>query len=74
MSTELTPATQQRECIAPTKQNTKTSADVEEMFNSHSWTLHKAEPQSDGKGVLIRMSCKRCGANKVAILQEGDEE
>jgi hypothetical protein len=62
----------QQECIPPTKENAKTSADVERMFNSHAWTLHKAESQARGQGVLIRMSCAKCGAQKIAILQEDD--
>jgi hypothetical protein len=60
------------ECIPPTPDNVKTSEEVERMFNSHDWSLHKAESQLGGKGVLIRMSCKRCDAQKVAILQEDE--
>jgi hypothetical protein len=58
------------ECIPPTAENSKTSSDVEKMFNSHMWKLHKAESQPNGTGVLIRMSCTRCGADKIAILRE----
>lgn len=64
---------EKEECIPPTKENVKTSQDVERMFNSHSWTLYKAESQARGHGVLIRMSCIKCGANKIAILQEEEE-
>ncbi|MDH2901427.1 MAG: hypothetical protein PXY39_10695 [archaeon] len=60
------------ECIPPTRENMKTSADVERMFNSHLWKLDKAETQPGGSGVLIRMSCPRCGADKVAILQQDE--
>jgi hypothetical protein len=58
------------ECIPPTRENTKTSIDVERMFNSHVWKLEKAESQYGEKGVFIRMNCTRCGAKKVAILSE----
>jgi hypothetical protein len=57
-------------CVPPTKENTKTSHDVEVMFNSHAWRLLKAESQYQDKGVLIRMTCNRCGAEKIAILQQ----
>jgi hypothetical protein len=56
-------------CIAPTRENSKTSQDVELMFNSHVWELAKSEPQYSNKGVLIRMNCSKCGARKVAILE-----
>jgi hypothetical protein len=62
------------ECIPPTKENTKTSHEVEVMFNSHSWSLKKAESQFHDKGVLIRMTCTKCGAEKIAILQEDPEK
>jgi hypothetical protein len=58
------------ECIPPIKENTKTSQEVERMFNSHLWKLERAESQYGEKGVLIRMTCTRCGAKKVAILSE----
>jgi hypothetical protein len=61
------------ECIPPTKENAKTSEDVERMFNSHQWKLSKAESQYNSKGVLIRMTCERCGAKKAAILMEDDK-
>ncbi|MHB8568465.1 MAG: hypothetical protein ACYC7D_15670 [Nitrososphaerales archaeon] len=57
-------------CIPPTPNNIKTSEDVEKMFNSHAWALHRAESQAGGKGVLIRMTCKKCDVQKIAILQE----
>jgi len=64
--------TPQPTCIPPTPNNAKTSEEVERMFNSHDWVLHRAESQSGGKGVLIRMTCRRCDANKIAILQEDE--
>jgi hypothetical protein len=73
-SPKLTMEFPERECIPPTKENTKTSRDVETMFNSHSWDLKRAEPAYDNRGVLIRMSCRRCGAEKVAILEEDPEK
>jgi hypothetical protein len=61
------------ECIPPTKENTRTSEEVEKMFNSHLWKLERAESQYKDKGVLIRMTCTKCGAKKIAILSEDYE-
>jgi hypothetical protein len=61
------------ECIPPTKENAKTSQDVERMFNSHAWRLSKAQSQFDNKGVMVTMTCDRCGAKKAAILMEDDK-
>jgi hypothetical protein len=58
------------QCIPPTPENSRSSAAVEKMFNSHYWRLLRAEAQNGGNGVLIRMYCERCGANKIAILEE----
>src|SRR5487761_1758616 len=60
------------ECIPPIRENMRTSAEVERMFNSHLWKLDKAETQPGGSGVLIRMSCTRCRADKIAILQQDE--
>jgi hypothetical protein len=60
-------------CVPPTKENTKTTHEVEVMFNSHNWKLLKAESQYGNKGVLIRMVCQDCGADKIAILAEDPE-
>lgn len=62
------------ECIPPTPQNSQTATEVEAMFNSHLWKLEKAQAQSNGNGILIRMNCARCGADKVAILKEDEHE
>jgi hypothetical protein len=61
------------ECIPPLKENIRTSRDVEVMFNSHIWKLDRAKAQDGDTGVLIRMTCDRCGADKIAILKEDNE-
>jgi hypothetical protein len=69
MDHQITATNYKEQCIPPTKENSRTAFDVERMFNSHQWQLLKAESQLDDTGVLIRMSCSRCNAQKVAILQ-----